>query len=277
MELRLAGLGALISAVLMLPLAIKWKLPQTISILGIVGTTVMAALPFAWLYPRCRSGRATVVVFLGQAALGGILAVSLIMVRFWRDPERTPPEKDGIVVSAADGKVAYVKTLDDSSIPLISKRGRSYRLEELTGTRVISEAVHIIGIEMSYLDVHVTRSPIAGRVARQQSIAGGFLSLRREVAPFVNARLTTVIEDGCLSVAVVQVASRLVRHVQSYLGVGESVELGARLGMIRFGSLVALILPARSDVSIEARPGDHVLAGISIIGRYETDLAETDA
>jgi phosphatidylserine decarboxylase len=95
--------------------------------------------------------------------------------------------------------------------------------------------------------------------------------LGRDEAPFVNERLTTVIENDSLNVAVVQIASRLVRRVQSYLNVAEPVSAGQRLGMIRLGSLVAVVLPQREDIDIQVKPGDRVTAGETILARYQRD------
>ena len=122
---------------------------------------------------------------------------------------------------------------------------------------------------MNFLNVHVNRCPIAGQVKLLKHIEGKFISLRKDEAPFVNERLTTIIENASLSLAVVQVASRLVRRIESYLSVGETVSVAQRLGMIRLGSLVAVVLPKREDVRIEVKPGDRATAGISVLARYE--------
>lgn len=263
------ALGVVISMLLMLPLVVKWKLPMLITLIGAVAVSIVAALPFFWIYPKCGAGWGLVLAVLGQIALALALGFGLLMWRFWRDPERVPPEEDGIVLSAADGKVLYVRTIDDGSIPLVRKSGRDYLLRELTGTNLLSSAVYVIAVEMSFLDVHVNRCPVAGQVKSLQSIEGRFLSLRKEESPFVNARLTTIIENASLSVAVVQVASRLVRRVESFLNVGERVSVGQRLGMIRFGSLVTVVLPHRGDVRIEVKPGDRVAAGVSVLACYD--------
>ena len=68
-------------------------------------------LPFFWLYPLCETDWGRAVAVFGQAALALALALSLMMLRFWRDPERLPPEGEGIVLSAADGKVLYVRAI----------------------------------------------------------------------------------------------------------------------------------------------------------------------
>lgn len=264
-----AALGAVISVLLMLPLVVKWKLPMLITLIGAVAVSIVAALPFFWIYPICGAGWGLVLAVLGQIALALALGLGLLMWRFWRDPERIPPEVDGIVLSAADGKVLYVRVIEQGSTPLVTKSGRDYALRELMGTSPLGTAAHIIGVGMNLLDVHVNRCPIAGQVNSLKHIGRQFISLGKEEAPFVNARLTTVIENASLSVAVVQVASRLVRRVESYLSVGERVSAGQRLGMIRFGSLVTVVFPHAESVRIEVKPGDRVTAGVSVLARYE--------
>jgi len=159
---------------------------------------------------------------------------------------------------------------------VVSKGGRIYRLNELTGTSLAMGAVHVVGVGMSFLDVHVNRCPISGQVRLTKHIAGKFISLGKDEAQVVNERLTTVIENNCLNVAVVQIASRLVRRVQSDLKGVETVTAGQRLGMIRLGSLVAVIIPDRDDVRVEVKPGEYVKAGISILARYGVEGVSED-
>jgi len=260
----------------MLPLAMKWKLPKLPALAGATAATLAAALSFFWIYPLCETSWGLAAGVFGQTALALTLALSMILLRFWRDPERVPPEEDGVVLSAADGKVVYTRTVDEGSTPLVTKGGRDYLLRELMGTSLLASAAYVIGVEMNILNVHVTRCPIAGEVKLQKRIEGKFISLRKREAPFVNKRLTTIIENASLTVAVVQVASRLVRRVESYLSVGHTVSAGRRLGMIRFGSLVAVVLPKREDVRIEVKPGDRVTAGLSVLARYEVKDERTE-
>lgn len=269
MSWELSALGGASSIFLMLSLAMKWKLPKMPALAGAVGATFIAALSLFWIYPLCETGWGLAAAVFGQITVAFALAFFLIMLRFWRDPERVPPEKDRVVLSPADGEVLHVRTVDEGSTPLVTKDGRDYPLRELTGTSLLAGAAHVIAVEMNLLNVHVNRCPIAGRVKLLKRIEGKFMSLRKDEAPFVNARLTTIIENASLTLAVVQVASRLVRRIEGYLSVGETVNVGQRLGMIRFGSLVAVVLPEREDVRIEVRPGDRVLAGISVLARYE--------
>lgn len=268
------AVGFGLSALAVLLLAMKWKIPILCTVLGGGGSAVVAVVPFLWIYPLCGTNWGVAAGVLGQSATTLALALSVMVLRFWRDPERVPPQTDGVVLSAADGEVLYVRTVEDGATPLVTKRGRDYLLTELTGTDLVAGAAHVIGVEMTFVDVHVTRCPIAGRARLSKHIKGSFLSLRREEAPFANERHTTVIEDGSLVVAVVQVASRLVRRVESYLSVGDAVSAAQRLGMIRFGSLVAVVLPRREDVRIEVKAGDRVTAGVSVLARSDAGEGE---
>ncbi len=260
-----AGVG--LSLVATLAVALKWKLPLRLAAPGVVVATVVAAVPFYWLYPLLGPGWWWISLG-GQVGLALAVGLGLLMVRFWRDPDRVPPEEEGVVLSAADGEVLYVYEVPHGETPIVTKRGRDYSLNELLGSRLLEGPAHVIGIEMTFVDVHVNRCPVAGEVRSVDHIGGNFLSLRKDEAPFVNERATTVIENNALTVAVVQVASRLVRRIETYLDVGSSVAVGQRLGMIRMGSLVAVVVPKRDDVRITTRVGDTVTAGITVLARY---------
>jgi len=274
MNWALTAAGVASSMLLMLLLTIQWKLPKLPALSGAIVASLAAALPFSWIYPLCGAGLRLAVAIFGQTTLALALAFSLMMLCFWRDPERVPREKDGVVLSPADGKVVYIRSVDEGSLPLVTKGGRGYLLRELTGTSLLAGPAHLIGVEMNLLDVHVNRCPIAGQVKLLKHIEGKFTSLRKDEAPFVNERLTTVIENASLTLVVVQVASRLVRCIEGYLSLGETVSAGQRLGVIRFGSLVAIVLPRREDVRVEVKPGERVKAGISVLARYEVERVE---
>ena len=85
---------------------------------------------------------------------------------------------------------------------------------------------------------------------------------------FENERATTVFEREELQVAVVQIASRLVRQIVSFVTEGQSMVLGQRFGVIRFGSQVDMVVPSLDSLELLVKPGDTVKAGLSIIARY---------
>lgn len=273
--------GAVIALVLLLVVASRWKLPLRESMLGSAGAVVVIALIVGLVAGDVGTSGHALILLLVQVTASMLLAFGLAMICFWRDPERTPPEKDKAILAAADGEVLYVHTIGQKGVPLVSKNGRDFHLAELTGIQDVSqeqgaepgawEGAHVLGIEMNLLNVHVNRCPIAGEITLLHHVPGRFISLRREEAPFVNERFTTVIQGEYLSVAVVQVASRLVRRIESYLDEGQQVSQSQRLGRIRFGSLVAVIIPARADVRIIVEPGSKVKAGESILARYADD------
>lgn len=225
----------------------------------------------AFLVPYAHASRVAVIGLLAcQIVISLGLAGGLLMFRFWRDPDRVAPDAEGTILSGADGLVLYIREVHALDAPVITKKGRDYRLAELLGARLLDGPMYLVGIEMNILDVHVNRAPISGRAILVQHIPGKFISLRADEAPFTNERATTLIEGQSISVAVVQVASRMIRRIETYLDVGSPVVAGERLGMVKMGSLVALVFPNRSDVRLEVEVGDRVKAGLSVIARFQT-------
>ena len=159
--------------------------------------------------------------------------MALLAYRFYRDPERQAPDRDDVIVSPADGVVIYVRKSEGGMLPVSDKHGRRYPLVELTKTQLHSDDAVVIGIAMNFADVHVNRSPLDGRVTFCRHFPGMFGSLRKPEMLFENERATTVIERDDLQVAVVQIASRLVRQIAVFLREGEPVALSQRLGVIR--------------------------------------------
>jgi len=264
---KLPIVGAVLSLAIMLGIAAKWEILRR-SVVGAAAViAATAALPF-WRFSRVyRSSFAATAGLFGQVGLTLALAVAGVMQRFWRDPERVSPPGQGLVLSPADGEVVYVRKVP-AGATFVSKQGRDYRLDELIGTNLMDCNTCVIGVGMTTLDVHVNRAPIAGQVQLVKHIGGGFMSLKRAEAPFENERATTILQGPDLDVAIVQVASRLVRRIETYFHEGQTVMAGQRLGMIRFGSLVAVVLPEREDMQVQVSAGDRVQAGVSVLARY---------
>lgn len=261
-------LSIAISLLLGLPLAWKWQLgvARAAIALALVALAASTALTLA-VRPGLVGG-----VALGAIGAGvSLVACSMFVAyRFYRDPKRTAPEGDGLIVSPADGIVIYVQTSEGGELPVAAKHGKRYTLQELTRTPLHEREATVVGIAMSFLDVHVNRFPIAGKVAVQKHFAGTFGSLRHKEMVYLNERATTLIEEGGMQIAVVQIASRLVRQIVSFVGEGETGARGQRLGVIRLGSQVDLVLPAREDLSVCVRVGERVRAGESIVARVGT-------
>ena len=84
----------------------------------------------------------------------------------------------------------------------------------------------------------------------------------------MNERVTTIIDNRKFKIGVIQISSRLVRKIISYIGEGDSTEIGQRLGSIVFGSQVDVVVPHLEELRIEIKPGDEVKAGVSVVARY---------
>lgn len=259
-------LGTALALATALPLAWRWQLGlrRTAAFVAVVALTVGGAispLPAEVALPAARP------LLIWAATL--LVGLGVLAYRFYRDPERTAPEQAGAVVSPADGGVLYVRESRGGLLPVASKRGRPYTLRELTKTPLQQEDAVVIGIAMSFLDVHVNRAPVAGRVVLLKHVPGRFGSLRRPEMAFENERATTVIHGALqgaeFDVAVVQIASRLVRQIASFVHQGDEVRLGQRIGVIRFGSQVDLVLPKRPGLEVTVHPGERVVAGRSVL------------
>lgn len=259
--------GCLLALAITVPLAWKWELGVRRVTLATVGLALVAALVVA-LVTSSEAAALVRTALVAAVALGAAFAI--LAYRFYRDPDRSAPQVPGdVVISPADGEVIYVRRSEGGMIPSSTKKGRDYELVELTKTPLRDKDAIVIGIAMSFLDVHVNRAPIAGKVRLRKHYPGRFGSLGKPEMVYENERATTVIERDDLEIAIVQIASRLVRQIAAYVKVGEDVELGQRIGVIRLGSQVDVVLPARPDVQVNVKVGQHVRAGESVLALLE--------
>jgi phosphatidylserine decarboxylase len=260
------GWGIVWAALLLGPMAFKWQLRPAWSIPWIVGLggIVGGIAGTFWGLP--------VTTWMGawvQAAILVGASAAAIAWRFYRDPERVPPSDPLAILSPADGVVLYVQRYERGETPGGQKGHGRYSLKDFTGEDIFGDGGVVIGIGMSFLDVHVNRAPIGGRIELVKRIPGEFRSLKRPEALLTNERALIVIRSGSNPVGIVQIASRLVRQIVSYVREGDTVAAGQRIGMIRFGSQVDLILPSSLRPSVVCQPGQQVYAGGTIVARTE--------
>lgn len=197
--------------------------------------------------------------------IASVASIGAIMFFFFRDPERNPPGREDVIVSPADGTVIYIKEIEGGRFPFAVKNNNTIPLSEFSQEDLIPERGIQIGIAMNYLNVHVNRSPIAGTVKMLKPIGGKFLSLKHLHALLENERTLMVFENDNLKVGIVQIASRLVRRIVPYVQEGQVIEQGQRVGMIKFGSQVDLLLAYREDLEVKVNVGDELTAGESIV------------
>ena len=259
--------GIVLALIILVPLSIKWELEKRIIIptaffIGILsGAFVNLAVVF-WDLGFYQ------ILFL---EIFVIMTISVLMLlwRFYRDPERMPPETRNVILSPADGRVIYIKRIEEGKIPFSEKNGKKFFLDDFIHSNVLSNGTYLVGIQLTYLDVHVNRAPISGRICVLKHIKGAFLSLKKKEAVIQNERALIVIENEQLRLGIVMIASRLVRKIITYIKQDQEIRIGDRIGMIRFGSQVDLILPDVSSLQIEVRPGEQIKAGVSVLARFE--------
>ena len=199
------------------------------------------------------------------------VGVSGVLFFFYRDPERIPLDKEGIIVSPADGFVRYVRRFERGCVPEAIKGKRNICIKEIAKTDFTDNGGYIIGITMRILDVHVNRAPISGKIVFQKHTNGKFLSLKLPESDVLNERNTMIIDTGHFKIGVVQIASRGVRKIESYINEGEDIEIGQRIGMIKYGSQADLILPGIKGLRITVKEGEQVYGGKSIIADYSSN------
>ncbi len=196
---------------------------------------------------------ATVVAFLISTTLGLLFVVATAgLIFFFRDPERMVPGRDGLVLAPADGVIISVGTVTPPG---------ELGLGSDPKTRV--------SIFLSVLDVHVIRTPVAGRIDASVYRPGQYLNAASPQAPALNEYQGFVIETkDALQIGAVLVAGTVARRIVPEVGQGDSVTAGQRVGLIRFGSRVDIYLPP--SASVLAGEGQRTIAGESVIADLES-------
>lgn len=169
------------------------------------------------------------------------LLLGAFFLWFFRDPERTIPEDPGAIVSPADGKVTAVSRFADE--------GRNKQR---------------ISIFLNVFDVHVNRSPISGTITGVSYQKGKFENAMSAGSSDTNEQNVVTVRGEGQTVIFKQIAGLLARRIVFNPRAGDSLERGQRVGLIKFGSRVDVVLD--ENVDIQVKVGDHVAGGSSILG-----------
>ena len=203
-----------------------------------------------------------VVYLLISHFLGWLLVGATIWTAaFFRDPVRTTPAGDKFIVAPADGLITLIARVPPPA--------------ELRGPDGLADGDYMrVSIFMSVFDVHINRSPIAGRVKRIAYVPGKFVNADLDKASEDNERQHLLVEgaDG-LRIGFTQIAGLVARRILAFVKEGDPVEAGQRIGLIRFGSRVDVYLPA--GVAPRVALGQRAVAGETILGIVGLDIAVT--
>jgi len=168
------------------------------------------------------------------------------VLQFFRDPHRSIPQDDGVIVSPADGKVIFTGVVDD---PYIERKALK------------------VSVFMNVFSVHSNRAPFAAKVKQVWYHPGLFVNAAFDKASAENERNAVWFQgDDGTDVISVQVAGLVARRILCYVKEGDELDRGQRYGFIRFGSRVDLFLPENFNVNVAL--GDNVSSGTSILGRF---------
>ena len=208
-----------------------------------------AGYPFIILFALFALILSLISDFLGW--IGFIL--TLWCVYFFRDPERVIPEKKNIIISPADGKILFA--------------GISKTPENLSDNKQID--LNKVSIFMNIFNVHVNRIPISGKVIWLKYVPGTFLNASLDKSSENNERMIVKIEvSKGIFIYVVQIAGLIARRIKCDLTENESVTMGQRYGLIRFGSRVDVYFP--KDFNILVNKGQTSISGETILADFNS-------
>ena len=196
----------------------------------------------------CMAVSAAAMIFPPVAKIAFLLTAAtalLFTLYFFRDPKRKTSDEKRIIVAPADGKIILVQKHSET---------------------VSGKPSTLVSIFMSPFNVHVNRIPLSGKVTHLRYHSGQFLMAFDPRSVESNEKMEISISNGEIELRFSQVSGFLARRIVCQLQKGESVTIGKRFGMIKFGSRVDLILPPSATVLVE--PGQRTRAGETIIARY---------
>jgi len=221
----------------------------------------VATTTVKWRFPAVhQEGHKFVAIAVGLTLLATIITkvlfwpfVGLVIwvAAFFRDPIRTTPQGEGLVVAPADGLITMIERVP---VP-----------RELTAELGDAPLVRV-SIFMSVFDVHINRSPVAGTIRQVVYISGKFLNADLDKASDENERQHFVVEgrDG-RKIGFTQIAGLVARRIVGFAKPGDMVAAGQRVGLIRFGSRVDVYLP--DDCAPQVCLGQRSIAGETVVGR----------
>lgn len=167
-----------------------------------------------------------------------LAAIALFMAYFFRDPYRESPAGEGLIVAGADGTVTRIDETDEGKL---------------------------VSVFMSPLDVHINRSPIAGKVTKAEYIRGKKAPATSNTASFTNERNSLTITGEQFTIRCTQIAGIMARRIVCWSKEGDELKRGQKFGLIKFSSRTDVLMPSNTELMVKI--GDHVKGGETILGR----------
>jgi phosphatidylserine decarboxylase len=225
-----------------------------------------------WRFPSVHPEGRKYAVGVGAAALLAfivhwqfvawiLVGLTIWVATFFRDPVRTTPRGEKLIVAPADGLITMIARVPPPP--------------ELRGADGLADGEYTrVSIFMSVFDVHINRAPISGRVKRIAYVPGKFVNADLDKASDDNERQHFLIEgsDG-LRIGFTQIAGLVARRILSFVREGDVVDVGQRVGLIRFGSRVDIYLPAGTSPKVLL--GQRSIAGETVLAEIGSDVTLT--
>ena len=230
------------------------------SLFDTIADSFVAPHPDGYKFIAIAGAIAAGMFLIDWPVLGFLMSlVTAWVVYFFRDPDRVVPLRDGLVVSAADGVISSIEKVRP---PAELGLGDTERVR--------------ISTFLSVFDLHVNRAPIAGRIKRSVYVPGAFLNAALDKASEDNERRALVLETPQgVEVGVVQIAGLIARRIVTFSGEGETLGVGQRFGLIRFGSRVDVYLPAGRNALVAV--GQRAVGGETVFADLKSDEAPREA
>ena len=222
---------------------------------GLAELLIYSFLTFGWAgiiaWALRRSEWPIWVSIPGWLLVATLTVIGLLIVWFFRNPQRRIPEGDHLVVSPADGKLVLIERVEH---------------DEYIGGPAVK-----FGIFLSIFNVHTNRTPIASRVVKIAYFKGKYLNALKPESAQVNEKLELSIQGTKAPfrpMIVRQIAGAIARRIVCWVRPGEEQLSGTLFGMIKFGSRTELVLPDEPGLEIVAKLGEAVKGGSTIMARY---------
>ena len=190
-----------------------------------------------------------------------LVGLTIWVATFFRDPVRTTPDDDKLIIAPADGLITMIARVGPPP--------------EIRGVDGLADGEYTrVSIFMSVFDVHINRAPISGRIRRVAYVPGKFINADLDKASEDNERQHFLIEGASgLKIGMTQIAGLVARRILAFVREGDDVEAGQRIGLIRFGSRVDVYLPAGTAPKVLL--GQRTIAGETVIAEVGVDATLT--